>query len=163
MPSSATIPKCFLELTEPEATALFSILSRVAGIPGSKQTHRSRLLNALKDQLDEFEAARLALVKEHAKKDEKGEPALDATTNTYPLIDPEAFTAAFKKLRAELKIIIDGRGDAVKNNALHAVYEMLESDHCPNLSMIQGRPLEESEMILFAPVLDAFKFDPPKA
>jgi hypothetical protein len=152
---------CYLELTEPQAAVLFSIISRATGIAGSKQTHRSRMLNHLKTQLEEFEVARMALVKEHATKDDKGEPVLNTNTNAYTLATPKEFQAAFVALRKEQLVIVDGRSDELKNRALCAMYDVLNSDQCPDLLPPQpGRALEDSEVLLFAPVLDAFVFSP---
>lgn len=156
---------CLLEVTDLQASVLFSLLTRATGIPGSKQTHRSRLLNHLKTQLDEFEAARMELIKEHAVKDDKGEPDLNKADNSYTLVDPDAFTKAFQDLRKEQQIIIDGRGDELKNRALCMAYELLNSDGCPELAPPHPRrPVEEAEALQFAPLLDAFKFEArPKA
>lgn len=152
---------CYLELTEPQAAVLFSLITRATGLPGSKQTHRSRMLNHLKLQLDEFDTARMVLVKQFAKKDDKGEPELNATNNTYTLEDPVRFGAAFAALRKEQSIIVDGRADELKNRALCAVYDILTSDLCPDLTPPRGgQPLEDSEVMLFATVLDAFVFAP---
>lgn len=152
---------CYLEIPEPQAAVLFSLVTRATGMPGSKQTHRSRILNALKVQLEEFETARLALVKEHAAKDEAGEAKLDPATNQFDIPDMKAFTEAYKTLRKEQPIIVDGRSDELKHRALCAIYEMLNSDACPSLmGPQQGRPFDESETLLFAPLLDAFKFEP---
>jgi hypothetical protein len=151
---------CCVELNITQATCLFNVLTRAGGVKGSKQTHRSRVLNLLATQLKEFEDARMALIKEHAHKDEAGEPKLKTGGNAYDLIDQKAFDAAFDALRKEQTIILDGRSDELRNKALAAVFEILTGDDCPQLAPPQpGQPTLESEILVFADVVDAFKFE----
>lgn len=167
-PTPSLVPPnsvCLLELTQPQASCLFALLTRMQGIRGSKQTHRSRLLNTLHIQLKEFEEARLDLIKQHGKKDEKGELAAPVRhpngTEAYDLENKPAFDEAFTALLKDLPIIVDGRSDQLVNMALGVVYDLLQSDECPQLMPLRpNQPVNEFEGMLLVQVIDAFKFTP---
>ncbi len=154
-------PVCFLEINFHQAQCLFSVLTRAGAIKGSKQTHRSRVLNLLASQLKEFDEARMELIKEYAVKDDKGEPKLRPDGATFDIPDQKKFDDAFEALVKEQTIIIDGRSDEIKNKALAVAYDILVGDDCPQLAPPQpGQAAAVSEVVLFADVVDAFKFEP---
>ncbi len=156
---------CVLELQQTQAACLFGLLTRMQTVKGSKQTHRSRILNTLHKQLKEFEDARMELIKQHGKKDASGEllpPTKQPNgTETYELQDKKTFDQAFAALLKDLPIIIDGRGDKLVNMALGVTYDLLQSDDCPPLIPLRpGQSLDEFEGVLLSQVIDAFKFTP---
>ena len=165
-PVSLVPPKsvCMLELRQPQAACLFNILTRMQSIRGSKQTHRSRMLNMLHKQLKEFEDARMDLIKQHGKKDDKGEllpPNKHPNGDVYDLENKAAFDAAYEALLKDLPIIVDGRSDQLVNMALGVMFDLLQSDECPQLIPLRpGQPVSEFEGMLFIQVIDAFKFTP---
>lgn len=167
---------CYLEITYPRANCLFNVLSRAGNLRGSKQTHRSRILNALHEQIKEFDEARMALLKLYGKKNEAGELVKrrdDAMSmslgggmnvDVYELENQAAFDSSFTQLLREQTIIIDGNSSQLINRALGVVYDLLQTDECPPLaSPRQGQSAGESEVLLFGQVIDAFQFNPVKA
>ncbi len=150
-----TAPRWYAELTHAQAACFVGVLTRANSIPGSQQTHRSRVLNKLHAQLKDFEQARLDLIKVHAVLDAAGEPVIDG--EAYKMKDQKAFDTAFTALAKDLPVILDGRTDEVMNRALNAAYEILTTDLCPALAPpMQGQPFELSEGYVFVQLVDAF-------
>lgn len=165
---------CYLDITYHRANCLFSVLSRAGNLRGSKQTHRSRILNVLHEQIKEFEEARMALLKLYGKKNETGELVkrrddnmgmnLGASVDVYELEDRAAFESSFAQLVREQTIIVDGNSNQLINRALGVVYDLLQTDECPPLAPPRpGQPPGESEVLLFGQVIDAFQFTPAKS
>lgn len=145
-----------------QAACLFSVLARIQNMKGSKQVFRSRVLNALHVQLREFEEARLGLIQQYGKKDEKGQLVQKQVApgmESYDLADKEGYNAAYERLKKEVPIIVDGSKDVLLGKALGIVYDILHSDDCPPLASPRpGQAMHECEAMVFAQVIDGFEF-----
>jgi hypothetical protein len=75
---------------------------------GKQSRHRTKFVKLLNDRLKEVEEQRIQLAKEHAKKDENGEPI--ANDGKFDIEDMDAFKKDLEELYDE-KMVIEG-GDA---------------------------------------------------
>jgi hypothetical protein len=75
---------------------------------GKQSRHRTKFVKLLNDRLKEVEEQRIQLAKEHAKKDENGEPITN--DGKFDIEDMDAFMKDLEELYDE-KMVIEG-GDA---------------------------------------------------
>ncbi|MFC7364548.1 MULTISPECIES: DUF1617 family protein [Bhargavaea] len=89
-------------------------------LKGKQSRHRTKFIGKLNARLEEVENDRIALAKEHAKKDADGEAV--QTDGNFDIVDVEAFSKDLKELYAE-EMIIEG-GDV--SGMLKTVKAILE-------------------------------------
>jgi|SRR5690625_4742055 len=77
-------------------------------LKGKESRHRSKLINLLNDRLKEVEEDRVELAKEHAEKDEEGEPIVK--DKHYKIKDQESFRYELNELFDE-PFIIEGENN----------------------------------------------------
>ena len=153
-----------------QASCLFNVLARAQNLKGSRQVFRSRVLNALHLQIREFEEARLGLVHQFGRKNDKGEliqKQVAPGMEVYDMADRKGYEEALAKLKQELPITVDGSRDVLLGKALGMAYDLLHSDDCPPLAPPRpGQAMHECEAVVFAQVIDGFTFtritDPPR-
>ncbi len=133
-----------LVLSIHQAKVLLSILVKIS-VKGVPNIHKSRLQQLLGVQLDDFDKARLDLIKEHCELDEKGEPKTE--NDQYKIKDMGVFDKAFKALQESIKIEI-GTEDPVKEKAVNVTAPLLTGDECPALT--------PEESVLLVGIVDAF-------
>jgi len=72
---------------------------------GKQSRHRTKFVKLLNDRLKEVEEQRIELAKEHAKKDENGEPII--REDRVEIEDKEGFAKELEELYAE-KLVLEG-------------------------------------------------------
>lgn len=77
-------------------------------LKGKESRHRSKLINLLNDRLKEVEEDRVELAKEHAEKDEEGEPVVE--DKRYKIKDLDSFKDELNELFDE-PFIIEGENN----------------------------------------------------
>ncbi len=120
-----------LSLSPSQAKVLAGILTKIS-VKGTLNIHKSRLVQLLGTQLEDFEKLRVELLKEHADKDEAGEPKVE--NDQYCLTDGmKGFIQAFINLNNSFRIEV-GTEDPVKEKAVQVVGELLVGEQCPELN-----------------------------
>ncbi|UOQ85699.1 DUF1617 family protein [Gracilibacillus salinarum] len=76
-------------------------------LKGKQSRHRTKFINKLSERLKEVDQQRVELAKEHAKKDEEGEPIMIEDGKRYDIEDENAFQKDLKELYEE-QLVIDG-------------------------------------------------------
>ncbi|ENH96730.1 hypothetical protein J416_09539 [Gracilibacillus halophilus YIM-C55.5] len=76
-------------------------------LKGKKSRHRTKLIRKMSERLQEVDEQRVELAKEHAKKDEDGEPVKIDGGKRFDIEDQEAFNHDLKELYEE-QLVLDG-------------------------------------------------------
>jgi len=111
-------------------------------LKGKQSRHRTKFVRLLADRQEEVEKGRIELAKEHAKKDEDGEPI--ATDGAYDIEDRDGFAKDLQELYDE-EMIIEG-GDV--SGMLKTVKAVLEN--C-------DKELSRQEAVIYDYLCDQFE------
>ena len=131
-------------MTKGEILNLFKSLNQLGALKGVKFAYGvSKNLNILKpeieslekaneasDKFKEFEKARIDLIKEHCKKDDKGKEVIE--NNEYVVEDKKEWEKAFNKLKKEHQGSVDEREKQIKD-----YMELLKTDSKVDLYKIK--------------------------
>ncbi len=135
-----------LSLSPNHAKVLVSILMKVS-VKGTLNIHKSRLVQLLGTQLEDFEKLRVELLKEYCDKDEAGEPKVEKEQYCLTTGMPK-FIEEFVKLNNTFRIEV-GTEDPVKEKAVQIGGELLLGDQCPELT--------QEESLYLVSLVDAFE------
>ena len=122
---------------------------------GRESRHRSRFLKKLNEHLEDIKDQQKALLKQHCRLDEKGEPRIiqenDENTGKYDIIDEKAYEKDYLELMNEEFIINDANSQLM----LKTIRKILdEYDGEKNGVSLSGR-----SAVLYDYLCEVFKVD----